>query len=514
MASIKINVKWNKDVLKDVEVDTSLPPAVLKAQLFSLTNVPTERQKIMVKGQTIGDDTWGKVTLTNGLTLLMMGSADPVPQLPTEKVKFIEDMTEAQLAQHLQYPGGLQNLGNTCYMNATLQCLKGVPELRDAVKQFIPANFTHANQGAVMVDGTQMITNALKSTFQQLDLTGEPCMPLTLLATIHREYPHFSEKDDHGHLMQQDANEFWVQIMQVLQMNLAGKKISNETTASNTFDNKSFIDQYFGLRSQSIMKCDEAPEEKPTVTEEHLLQLSCFINQDVKYLLTGLKSRLEEHITKHSSTLDRDATFTKSSRLSRLPAYLTIQFVRFFYKEKEKVNAKILKDVQYSMVLDLFDICTPDLQKSFMPTREKIKLAEDAKLDRERAKKLGETVIEPKNLTRLPTSFPDDIGSNNSGFYQLNAVLTHKGRSSSSGHYVAWVRRSQTEWLMFDDENVTPVTEEDVLKLSGGGDWHTAYLLIYGPRTIEYEDKTNEGASGESNVTAMDTTAPSNGART
>jgi len=38
-----------------------------------------------------------------------------------------------------------------------------------------------------------------------------------------------------------------------------------------------------------------------------------------------------------------------------------------------------------------------------------------------------------------------DVGSNNSGFYQLNAVLTHKGRSSSSGHYVAWVRRAQSK---------------------------------------------------------------------
>jgi ubiquitin carboxyl-terminal hydrolase 14 len=65
----------------------------------------------MAKGQTIGDDTWGKVSLTNGLTLLMMGSADPVPELPTEKVKFLEDMTEAQLARHMQYPGGLKNLG-------------------------------------------------------------------------------------------------------------------------------------------------------------------------------------------------------------------------------------------------------------------------------------------------------------------------------------------------------------------------------------------------------------------
>ena len=70
------------------------------------------------------------------------------------------------------------------------------------------------------------------------------------------------------------------------------------------------------------------------------------------------------------------------------------------------------------------------------------------------------------------------------------------------------------EWLMFDDENVTPVTEEDVLKLSGGGDWHTAYLLIYGPRTIEYEEKSNDGASGEANATAMDTSTSANGAKT
>lgn len=510
MSIVKINVKWNKDVFKDIEVDPTLPPAVLKAQLFSLTNVPTERQKIMAKGQTIGDETWGKVTLTNGLTLLMMGSADPVPELPTEKVKFLEDMTDAQLARHLQHPGGLKNLGNTCYMNATLQCLKGVPELRDAVKQFLPLNH---GQNQLMIDGTQMVTNALKTTYQQLDVANEAIMPLTLLATIHREFPRFAEKDDHGHLMQQDANEFWVQLMQILQMNIPGKKGQTESTTASS-NEKSFIDQYFGISAQSIMKCSEAPDETPTVSDERLLQLSCFINQDVKYLLTGLKNRLEEQITKNSSVLGRDAVFTKSTHLSRLPAYLTIQFVRFFYKEKDKINAKILKDVQYSMILDVFDLCTPELQKRLMPVREKIKNAEDAKLERERAKKLGETVVEPKNLAKLPTSFSDDIGSNNSGFYQLNAVLTHKGRSSSSGHYVAWVRRNQTEWLMFDDENVTPVSEDDILKLSGGGDWHIAYLLIYGPRTIEYEDKSTEGASGESNVTPMDTTTSANGART
>lgn len=31
------------------------------------------------------------------------------------------------------------------------------------------------------------------------------------------------------------------------------------------------------------------------------------------------------------------------SKLSRLPAYLTVQFVRFYFKEKDAINAKILK---------------------------------------------------------------------------------------------------------------------------------------------------------------------------
>lgn len=40
-----------------------------------------------------------------------------------------------------------------------------------------------------------------------------------------------------------------------------------------------------------------------------------------------------------------------------------------------------------------------------------------------------------------------DVGSNNSGFYELSAVLTHQGRSSNSGHYVGWARRKGSECL-------------------------------------------------------------------
>ncbi|KHJ45326.1 hypothetical protein D918_04633 [Trichuris suis] len=96
----------------------------------------------------------------------------------------------------------------------------------------------------------------------------------------------------------------------------------------------------------------------------------------------------------------------------------------------------------------------------------------------------------------LPTSFEDDVGSNNSGRYTLQAVLTHKGRSSNSGHYVAWVRgKREHQWLKCDDEIVSIVTEEEILRLSGGGDWHCAYVLLYGPKVVRRDKCTAQQPS-------------------
>lgn len=48
---ITVTVKWGKQKLENIELDTSEPVEVFKAQLYALTSVPPERQKIMgVKG--------------------------------------------------------------------------------------------------------------------------------------------------------------------------------------------------------------------------------------------------------------------------------------------------------------------------------------------------------------------------------------------------------------------------------------------------------------------------------
>lgn len=50
---VSVNVKWGKEKFDAVELNTEEPPMVFKAQLFALTGVQPDRQKVMVKGGTL-----------------------------------------------------------------------------------------------------------------------------------------------------------------------------------------------------------------------------------------------------------------------------------------------------------------------------------------------------------------------------------------------------------------------------------------------------------------------------
>merc|ERR1719348_2276035 len=126
--------------------------------------------------------------------------------------------------------------------------------------------------------------------------------------------------------------------------------------------------------------------------------------------------------------------------------------VRFYYKEKEAVNAKILKDVKFPMMLDMFDLCSPDLQERLKPMRAKFKEEDDRLLEEKLKPDTPKAEVHP-----LAYSFEDDVGSNNSGYYELQAVLTHRGRSSNSGHYVAWVKYKGDTWIECNDDDVNPI---------------------------------------------------------
>lgn len=494
MPAYKVKVKWGRETYPDIEVNTDEEPLLFKAQLFALTGVQPERQKVMCRGTQLKDDEWN-MQLKDGATVLLLGTREEVPQEPVERPKFIEDMNESELATALEVPAGLTNLGNTCYMNATVQCLKSVPELREALSTY-KDDFSGSS-----LAGAQSITTAMKNLFTQME-KNNTVTPILLLQTLHMAFPQFAQTGENGTYRQQDANECWSEMLKMLQQKLPSQE--KENTSKTKYN--SFIEQFFGGAFDVEMKCTEAPDEPVTKSKENFLQLSCFISAEVKYMHSGLKSKLQEQLTKKSTTLGRDAVYTRTSLISRLPAYLTVQFVRFQYKGKEGINAKVLKDIKFPIDFDAFELCTPELQSKLTPMRAKFKEVEDANMEKQLKDKDKNTSSTKKDEVKTKTEsywFEDDFGSNNSGYYTLQAVLTHKGRSSSSGHYVAWVRQKGDTWMKFDDDVVSPVQTDDILRLSGGGDWHCAYVLLYGPKILEIpiDEETANKEQGEAMVT-------------
>lgn len=92
-----VKVKWGRENYPGIEVNTDEEPILFKAQLYALTGVQPDRQKVMCKGTVLKDDEWN-VALKNGIQFLLLGTKDELAIAPVEKTKFIEDMNESELA--------------------------------------------------------------------------------------------------------------------------------------------------------------------------------------------------------------------------------------------------------------------------------------------------------------------------------------------------------------------------------------------------------------------------------
>ncbi|KAI1203516.1 ubiquitin carboxyl-terminal hydrolase-like protein [Nemania serpens] len=557
MASIPVIVK-HQGKKYEVEVDPESTGEIFKFQLYSLTGVEPERQKVLLKGVLKNDTPLSTLSLKPRQTIMMLGTPSGVGKdlvRPTEQVKFVEDMTEAEAAkQEGAIPAGLANLGNTCYLNSTLQALRAIPELQEALSKYEPSS-----QGATGTLPQLDLTRQLRDTYKYMSETQEAYVPHTFLASLRNLYPQFAERSRTGAgYAQQDAEEAWSQILSQIRQKL---RIKDATDATS---DKSFIEKYMSGEFSSELVCDEPAAieggEQPIISKDAFLKLNCHIDGATNHLRDGIVNGLKEQLEKRSEVLGRDATYTKTSKISRLPKYLTVHFVRFFWKRETQKKAKIMRKVTFPHELDVVEFCDDSLKKLLVPVRDKVREVRKEEEDVERAQKRrkrngGETgddvpeVSNPKkkddkkkddkkkddkkkdDKKEAGTSADGDVemtetyktdaeidaeraaqvlkmkkelnalidpelakddGANQSGLYELRGVVTHQGASADSGHYTAYVKKTAPvdpktgkrseedgKWWWFNDDKVTEVTADKIEALAGGGESHSALVLLY-----------------------------------
>ncbi|KAF9048837.1 cysteine proteinase [Panaeolus papilionaceus] len=327
---------------------------------------------------------------------------------------------------------GLLNLGQTCFLNAVLQCLIHNPLLRN---YFLSDKHNYKQcktENCTCCEMDKLFTEVYSED------TG-PYGPITLLATTWKASAELA-----GYA-QQDAHEFFISAL---------NQIHQTSRGCTNVSCNCIIHSTFAGQLQSDVKCERCGNITSTI--DPMLDISLELKSRTgeapssENTLGACLRRFtqpEKLGSKEYSCAKCGKAHEASKRLSirKLPPVLSFQFKRFEQKTNDKSSArKIDTPVRFPASINMAPYTS-----LFVRDTEK----------------------------DSASSVLSNLGSDWMYEYDLFAVINHEGQMNN-GHYTNFAR-FQDEWYRFDDDKVTHSSLGVCLS-------SVAYMCFYVKRHLDY----------------------------
>ena len=367
-------------------------------------------------------------------------------------------------------PLGFVNKGNTCYLNATLQCLAHLPTFCQCVTE-LPENDRSDGQGGKGKRMTKLIRALLREA-HRLDegrgghnrgyiSPGAIVKNLKLLSSSNRGYKFRPGR-------QEDAHEFLVHLLDAMndgELRAAGIDQNQSGWRDRLpfprLDETTFIHRIFGGYLRSQVRCTRCNYKSNTY--DPFLDLALEVNKKDSV------ERAFRDFTR-AETLDVDNQWKCSGCKKRVCAKKQLTVFR----------------PPLSLVIQLkrFTFGGGGMLGGIMPFGR----GSGFGYGHFAGKGMGMKGRGGSKITK-PIAFPKvlnlPLSDERLCVYELTGVVIHVGGSATSGHYTAYVKKLQADgsyqWFYLDDSHVDKVSEKTVLRQKN------AYLLFYCRKEVTME---------------------------
>eukprot|EP00241_Pyramimonas_parkeae_P017198 CAMPEP_0114284592 /NCGR_PEP_ID=MMETSP0059-20121206/4731_1 /TAXON_ID=36894 /ORGANISM="Pyramimonas parkeae, Strain CCMP726" /LENGTH=664 /DNA_ID=CAMNT_0001405425 /DNA_START=649 /DNA_END=2643 /DNA_ORIENTATION=- len=299
---------------------------------------------------------------------------------------------------------GLRNLGNTCYLNAVLQCLTHTPPLANLMR--LKAHISQCVERGACA-WCQLEGHVSKCLIRSDEVES----PAGILRGLQALGSHFQPG------RQEDAHELLRVAVEALHQTCiksSGRSLDGPAVLNADGSYKqppTSIENIFGGVTQSQVKCLKCGYESNTYEPVMDLSLEVMHAGDVQAALKRLtyKERLDGQNKYQCDECKAKVPADKQFTVHRAPNVLVLHLKRF----ENAFGGKIQRHVAFQEVLNLSG--------------------------------------------HMSTTSPDS-----NVCYRLYAVLVHSGTSAYSGHYYCFAKDAYG-WNCFDDCSVHPVGLQSVL---------------------------------------------------